>query len=290
MRLSTQTDLLARVFGDEECLRILARSGYDAADLSFFEMTGGKGVWCGSDWRAHAERLKEVAHSLGIVFNQAHAPFPSNRGEEPYDTVIFERIVRAMEAAALLGARSIVVHPLHHIPYAANKAKLWKMNLDFYRRLLPYCEQFGIRVAAENMWQVDERRGYIVDSVCSQPEEFAALLDALDSPFIVGCLDLGHSALVGVEPADFIRALGPKRLQALHVHDVNYVRDCHTLPFMEKLDWASICRALADIGYEGDFTLEADNFMGGFPRALLPEASALMAKTGRYLMSRIQSL
>ena len=34
---------------------------------------------------------------------------------------------------------------------------------------------------------------------------FRALLEELDSPWIVGCLDLGHCALVGFDPAECIR-------------------------------------------------------------------------------------
>lgn len=56
------------------------------------------------------------------------------------------------------------------------------------------------------------------------------------------------------------------------------------MPFMEDLDWEAITDALAEIGYEGDFTLEADEFI----RKLMPEASGLMAKTGHYLIGRIE--
>ena len=145
------------------------------------------------------------------------------------------------------------------------------MNVEFYRALIPDCERLNIRVCAENMWQWDDKREIIVDSICAQPEEFCALLDAIDSPWIVGCLDIGHSALVGVEPADFIRALGSKRLQALHVHDVDYRKDCHT------------------IGYEGDLTLEADNYLRLFPKELQTAACRMMAQTAGYLRSRFEA-
>lgn len=288
MQLVTTTEKLAEVFGDEECVRILAETGFDAIDWSFCEMTAGKGVWCTDSWREHALRLKELGDACGIEFHQAHAPFPSSKGEEPFDTVIRQRILRSMEAAALMGVRNIVVHPRQHLNYAGAKQKLWEENLAFYRGLVPYCEEYGIRVCVENMWQYDNRRRYIVDSVCSQPEEFCGLLDALDSPWIVGCLDLGHCALVGVEPADFIRQMGKDRLQALHVHDVDYLHDCHTLPFMERLDWEAVTGALAEIGYDGDFTFEADSFYNGFPAALMRDACQLMERTGRYLVARIR--
>lgn len=289
MRLVTQTECLAKRFGDEECVRILANAGFDAVDWSFFEMLNDDCHWCGDSWKEHALKLKALGEECGIGFAQAHAPFPSSKGEEPFDTVIRERILRSMQAAAVMGVEKIVVHPLQHLNYAKNKRELYDMNIKFYRSLIPYCEEFGIRVCVENMWQYDDKRRYIVDSVCAQPEEFCAMLDELDSKWIVGCLDIGHSALIGIEPADFIRAMGSKRLRALHVHDVNYVRDCHTMPFLEKLDWESITEALADIGYEGDFTFEADTFLYALPRELEPDGSALMAKVGRYLISRIEA-
>lgn len=289
MRLVTQTECPAKRFGDEECVRILAKAGFDAVDWSFFEMLNDDCHWCGDGWEEHAKRLKAVGDECGIGFAQAHAPFPSSKGEEPFDSVIRERILRAMRAAAIMGVEKIVVHPLQHLTYAQNRRELYDMNIRFYRSLVPYCEEYGIRVCVENMWQYDQRRRYIVDSVCAQPDEFCSMLDDIGSEWIVGCLDIGHSALVGIEPADFIRAMGSKRLRALHVHDVNYVRDCHTMPFVEKLDWESIAAALGEIGYEGDFTFEADNFLYPFPKELEPDASALMAKVGRYLISRIEA-
>ena len=289
MRLVTQTEDLSRYFSGEECVRILAGAGFDAIDWSFFEMVEGKGPFCREDWQDSVLRIRETAEECGIGFSQAHAPFPSSRGEEPFDTQVLFWIRRSMQAAAQMGVKNIVVHPIQHLPYAKNRERLFTLNVQFYRELIPYCEEYGIRVCAENMWQYDEKRHYIIDSVCSQPEEFCALLDAVNSPWIAGCLDIGHCALVGAEPADFIRALGSVRLQALHVHDVNYLHDCHTLPFMEKLDWEAVAAALADTGYTGDFTFEADNFLVRFPRELKPAASALMAKTGRYLIGRIEA-
>ncbi len=289
MRLATTTEKLAEAFGDEECVRILAEAGFDSIDWGFFEMAAGKGIWCTDSWREHALRLKETGARCGIGFSQAHAPFPSSQGEAAADKVILERILRSMEAASLLGIRNIVVHPVQHLNYAKERNRLWEMNLAFYRSLIPYCEEYGIRVCAENMWQYDSRRRYIVDSVCSQPEEFCGLLDALDSPWITGCLDLGHCALVGVEPQDFIRAMGKRRLQALHVHDVDYLQDCHTMPFLKSLNWDAVTEALAEIGYEGDFTFEADSFYEGFPDGLKRDACRLMERTGRYLIERIQA-
>lgn len=289
MKLSTQTHIMIDTFGQEEGIRLLAEAGYDAIDFSFFDLLEESSTWLQDDWRERASRLKAAAERCGITINQAHAPFHTSTGEEPYDTIMMERILRSMEAASIMGVKNIIVHPRQHLNYNQCKRQLFEENVTMYRQLIPYCEKWNIRVCAENMWHSDPKRNVIIDSVCSQPDEFCALLDAVNSPWIVGCLDIGHCALVSVDPADAIRALGPKRLQALHVHDVDYLHDNHTLPFVQQLNWDSIMTALAVIGYEGDFTFEADNFLVGFPKKLRPDAAAFMAKTGRYLIHQFQS-
>lgn len=289
MKLSTQTHLMAETFGAEGAIRYLAKAGYDCIDWSFFEMTEGKGLFMKSNYKTTARKLRALADECGIEVNQAHAPFPSSRGEEPFDTQITERIIRSMEVASILGAKQIIVHPKQHFDYVTNKQKMWDLNVEWYRSLIPFCEAYQIRVCVENMWQFDDHRKVIADSFCSQPEEFAAFLDTVDSPWIVGCLDIGHCALVGVDPAHFIVSLGRTRLQALHVHDVDYVKDRHTLPYTESLDWTAIIKALVKIGYEGEFTFEADQFLAKLPVPLRLDACFYMQKVGRYLAGELQS-
>lgn len=289
MRLVTQTDLIAGAVGDLECVRLLKRAGFDAIDWSFFEMTEGQGIFCTDQWKEHALAIRAEADRGGIAFSQAHAPFPSSRGEEPFDTVIVERIIRSMEVASILGVRNIVVHPKQHLYYPENSEQLFAENVIFYKQLMPHAQRLNIRVCTENMWQVDPNRKYIVGSVCAAPDEFNALIDAVDSPYIAGCLDVGHSALTGWDIPAFIRKMGQRRLQAVHLHDVNYVEDNHTLPFQEKLPWEDIMAALGGIDYQGDFVFEANNFLKNLPVELIEPACTFMAQTGRYLMSRIEA-
>lgn len=290
MRLVTNTEVLAKNFGDEVAVRIFAEAGFDALDWSFFDMTNDENVWCQDDWREHAQNIKNLAQECGIGFSQAHAPFPSSNGTEEFDTKRMDRILRSMEAAAIMGVQNIVVHPKTHLPYRRNRKVLFDACVDMYRSLIPYCEKFGIRVCMENMYGYDQNRHIVNDHVCAQPEEFCAMMDTINSPWIVGCLDVGHAALVGIDPADYIRELGHDRLKALHIHDVDHLHDCHTLPFTRNLDWESILQALADIDFEGDFTFEAEQFQAHFPLELQTDATRLMEKTGRYLIGRFEAL
>ena len=82
MILSTQTDNIFRRFGEDEGIKIFARAGYDAIDLSMFQMTHDDCPLNTIDPDKYGSELKKKAESAGIVFNQAHAPFPCWRSDD----------------------------------------------------------------------------------------------------------------------------------------------------------------------------------------------------------------
>lgn len=292
MLLSTQTDYIGSRLGDEKAIRLLADAGFDAIDYSMFGMENKEYYLRDENAFSYVEHLREVAQDCGVVFNQAHAPF-SFRGwddEECVKSEIFPTIVRAVSLAGRMGVKIIVVHPAQHLPYPENAERLFEINMKLYRALIPYCEEYGIKVATENMWKRDKKRGYILDSVCSQAKEFNRYLDELNSPWIVGCLDLGHCGLVGVEAQDMIREMGAKHIQALHVHDNDYISDAHTEPFSGKMNWKEITKALGEIGYTGDLTFEADNcFRNNIDDEALPIRAKYLHDLGRYLIKNIEA-
>lgn len=288
MILSTTTGEIAKRLGDEEAIRIIAQAGFDAFDYSLFAYDDESPVY-GVSYKEYVAGLIDTAQKYYICCNQAHAYFPSNKwGDEEFNKKTFGKIVRGMEVAAMLGAKTIIVHPFTSYPKDMTPEKIMEVNLFFYNSLLPYCKEFKIRVALENMFTRDKKRGYIIGSTCGRGEEFRAYMEALDSQWFIACLDLGHSSLVGDEAYDAIRVLGKKYLHALHVSDNDYCNDNHTLPYLGSMEWNKIFQALAEIGYKDDFTYEADSFISGFPDDFLPDVSAFMCKVGRYMIRRIE--
>ena len=287
MKLITTTGRLESKFDLKKAIDILATAGYDALDLSMFsEERHYNGVY---DKDFYLD-IKNYAESKGICFKQAHAPFGSSfRDDEAKTKQRFDEIVTAMKNASYLGVEIIVVHPCQHMDFhvPGNPEILFEYNMDFYRKLIPYCEEFGIKVAVENMWQVPHHP-QIGHSTCSRPEEFIRYMDTLNNDSIVGCLDIGHTMLVSEEPDAFIRALGNKRLHCVHTHDVNVNHDSHTLPFFGIIDWEAVMKALADIDYKGELTYEADSFFNNEPLELHQDAAIFMERTGRYLISRFE--
>ena len=286
MILSTQTDYLGRKFGDIEAVNILADAGFDALDYTMFAMREDDCVLNTPDYKAYISALKQAAERRGLTFRQAHAPFPSSKADDAYNAAMFEKLTRSIEIAGFLGAKIIVIHPMHHLPYDKNAALLKEMNMDFYRSLAPYAKASGVKIALENMWQRDEEKK-IVPSACSRTKEFADWLDTLADDCFTACLDLGHAGLYGFDAAEMIKGLG-SRLGALHVHDNDYQGDQHTAPYLGKMHWDTICEALAEVGYPGDLTLEADNFFNPFGEMLASDTAKFLCAIGRNLIMRIE--
>lgn len=153
MLLSTTTEFSARKISEKDAIELIAKAGFSAYDISLFELTRNDEYHFNrDDYVKSAKELRAFADSLGIVCNQSHAPFPSSVGDKEKDKEIYEKIIRAMEIASILGAKIIVVHPKQHLNYAEHPEELFEMNVEFYKSLIPYCEKFGIKVACENMW------------------------------------------------------------------------------------------------------------------------------------------
>ncbi len=268
-------------------IQLLHDSGFDAYDLSLCDTTQERReLFSHENYRETAQQLRRYADAIGIPCNQSHAFFPTSFGDGR-DEDVFQTLVENIEASAIVGAEIIVIHPNQHLCYAEHPRELFEMNIAFYKKLIPYAEKFGVRIATENMWQYNVPSRVPTDSVCSRAWEFCELIDAVNSPWLVGCLDLGHAALMKTDIPQFIRTMG-NRLQALHIHDVDLEKDSHTLPYTMKIDYAPILEALKEIGYQGDITFECNNFFQRFPKELLPSAAKLMADIGKYFRTQIQ--
>lgn len=286
MLYSSSTGCMCHTYGFEKGISMMMDAGYPALDL---DLHGSLGMISGDDWAELADRIKAEADSRGVIFNQAHAPFGG--GYDHYTSVLVPRLPRVFDFAGRCGVRQVIVHPLQRGRYYGHEKELFDMNMAFYRSLAPYAKNAGVKIAIENMWQNHPVNHYICDDVCADPHELAAYYDTLDDPDVFTvCLDIGHVALCGREPDDAIRVLGHDRLGALHIHDVDYVHDCHTLPGMESINWERVCRALADIRYKGEMTLEADSFLYHYDSEFMPVACKFMRDCVGHLADTVERM
>ena len=163
MRISTTTGPLVRRVGFTKTIDILSDAGFDALDFS----ASAEEFCTDVHNKDYYVELRKYAQDKGLVFNQSHAPHPSTFIDDGKNNERFNALVTAMKNASYLGVETIIIHPAQHLEFhvPGNPEKLYEYNMEFYRKLIPYCEEYGIKMATENMWQYP---GMISHSTCSR--------------------------------------------------------------------------------------------------------------------------
>ncbi|MDY3031854.1 MAG: sugar phosphate isomerase/epimerase family protein [Clostridia bacterium] len=284
MKLSTTTSALFKCFGYEEGIRAAASAGFDALDMNLIEPIYDE-EFSDEKLESTCELLRNTAEKAGICFNQSHAPFPVySFADSEYNERVSAALERSVRAAGLIGAERIVIHPID----CPDKSTQKQFNVDFYKSLIPMSEKYGVKLALENMWGYDNINKKIIPNVCSFGRDLGDYYDALDKEHFDVCFDTGHCGLVGQSASEAIYELGGERLHALHVHDNDNINDLHAAPYHGALDWDAITKALADVGYKGDFTYEVGEILAFYrdmPKLMI-KALELLAETGRYLIEK----
>ena len=287
MKISTEIASAARLVGEEKAVEYVAKAGFDAWDFSMFAMC--KWDWgtgrvlptdhplAGPDYLALARRLKQIGLDNGITCNQSHAPFPTNN---PH---IRSHLKRAIECTAEAGGKICVIHPDNNATPAE--------NAEFYLELLPFAKDHGVKIATENMWNWNKETDMAAPAACSDPASFNAHFDAVNDDYFVACLDIGHAEMRGLNTSavELILALGP-RLQALHIHDNDLWHDSHQIPFTMNIDFEAMVKALKKIGFTGDFTLEADQYLGKYRKDDVLGGLKELAQSARKLAGMFEQL
>ena len=280
MKISTEINSIARIVGDERAVEYVAKAGFDAWDFSMFSM--GRYDWrnkclipqehplAGKDYLSFARKLKQIGLDNGIECNQSHAPFPVICPE------IRGMLKKAIECTAEAGGKICIIHP---DAYSGPEE-----NAEMYFELLPFAKECGVKIATENMWDWDKEKDCAKKAACSHHDDFVAHIKAVNDPYLVACLDIGHAEMRGLDTnaPTMIRALGDS-LAALHIHDNDLWKDSHGLPFTMKIDFDAVVKALKEIDYKGEFTLEADTYLKDHTEENVFEGVLEMARAARRL-------
>lgn len=269
MKLSSNIIRFYQSFGIEKTIDIFSQVGISGIDFNndikeFYDDTYDK---------AYYLNLKKYVNDKGIDMVQAHAPFGTDFANEQE---FVNRIVKGMEKASWIGAPMIVVHPCKHLDYKeVGFDKMFEYNYNFYKGLVPYAEEYGIKIAIEN----------INNSLTEKADALVKLYEELKNPVFTVCFDAGHCNVIGESPAQMVKILA-HRIGCTHIHDNDGSRDQHTLPFYGTTDWEAVVKALADADYKGDLNYEASCFIKNVPEALYYDGAVYMSKVGHYLIDR----
>ena len=287
MRISTEIGSIAKIVGMEKSVELCAKAGFDAWDFSMFDMCRidrstmlpipSTSPLSGNEALAFARKLKQIGLDNGIICNQSHAPFPV------YAPAVRNYLKRAIECTAEAGGAICVIHP--------DNFKSAEENCEMYAELLPFAKEHGVKIATENMWCWDKEKDESSFAACATGADFKKHLDLINDEYFVACLDLGHAEMRGSGDGavHMIKTLG-HWVQALHIHDNDRWHDSHQIPFSMDIDFDAIVKALKEIDYQGDFTLEANSFLNGYTPENVLDGLIKLRKSVRKLADQFEQL
>lgn len=243
-------------------------AGFDAVDPALFT-PGVISIIESPEGLSYAAELGKMVENAGLFIGQCHAIFA--KSPDQWDRVI-EITKKTLPFACKMGARFPVVHPICPLTFEdplirASAGKILELNRKMYRELVPIAEDLGMNILIENLFADGPCRDAIPCWSTYAPE-LNQLMDAFPGLYI--CLDTGHAAITGQEPADLVYQLGD-RIKALHLHGNDRIQDLHLTPFeTSDMGWVPFCRALREIGYEGTVNLEVLSAVRRTPPSVRP--------------------
>jgi sugar phosphate isomerase/epimerase len=86
-------------------------------------------------------------------------------------------------------------------------------------------------------------------------EEMLEIFKIIRSPYLKGCIDLGHSNIEGRTIRDSLAKVG-EYLVNFHVDDIRHRKHFHLPAGRGDIDWRDTLIALRDYGYKGYFSVE----------------------------------
>lgn len=147
-----------------------------------------------------------------------HGPFMDmspGGADEGVRELTAERFSYLIESTVELNPKAIVLHGGYDERYFDGDSELWlAQSVKTWTPLAKEAERAGVVLAVENIFE-------------ERPDTLKELVEAIDSPNLRICLDVGHINLYSaVSMKEWFASLGPY-IAELHIHDNFGVRDDH---------------------------------------------------------------
>ena len=238
-RIVTTTDVFEEGYNAETAVERLARLGFEGIDMGFDYWVFDGSPFLKDDYLDWAGALRAKADEAGIAYTHAHAPGEADSGDV---------IGRSIEAAAVLGAKYLVVHPVwkdENGDIIDNKSKFISVNAEAIKKWLPLAEKCGVILLSEN----------ILWGASKDPRIIAQLVKEVGSDYFGWCFDTGHAHCSGYKMSVLEKcAVVPL---SLHIQDNDGGGDGHLIPGDGTVNWDEFISVLKKIGYCGDCVMEA---------------------------------
>ncbi|MBQ6264952.1 MAG: TIM barrel protein [Clostridia bacterium] len=238
-RIVTTTDVFEEGYSAETAVDRLARLGYEGIDMGFDYWVFEGSPFLSDSYLDWARSLRARADEAGIPYTHAHAPGEANSGDV---------IERSIEAASVLGAKYLVVHPVwkdENGKVINSKSKFISVNAEVIKKWLPLAEKRGVVLLSEN----------ILWGASKDPRIIAELVRTVNSDWFGWCFDTGHAHCCGYKMS-ILEKCSVVPL-SLHIQDNDGGGDGHLIPGDGTIDWNEFIRALKEVGYCGDCVMEA---------------------------------
>jgi len=245
-----------------EAMQEAKELGFEAIELA----VASKGVLTEKTTQAQCEDIAATAQKIGIEISSVASGESwgcsptANDAETRAKIIDFTR--NALKITKWLGTNAYLFVPgavdvfflpeAEVIPYDV----CYKRASDAIKQLLPTAEETGVAICIENVW----------NKFLLSPLEMRDFIDSLKSEMVGAYFDVGNVLLTGY-PDQWIRILG-ERIKRVHVKDFK----CSVgtaegfVDLLEgDVDFETVKKALADIGYDSYVTAELLPFEPGRP-------------------------
>jgi len=276
MLIANSMNICLNRFPELDLLPRMAAAGYTGVDFNFWDLIPRLNWHDPAEVDPWLDALAKAAADAGLTWVQGHGPV-FNIFEETDDSRLQrDMCLPALRACGRLGVPWMVMHPnTLLIPPDDNeqRRRLIEVNVDYFRSLLPACEEYGVGIAIENITGKRAEHPDLARTPGSNAGELREMIDALDHRLAGACWDTGHAQITGLDQRASLAMLG-SRLKVLHLHETDGQRDLHVLPFTlqdTNARWDEVMAGLRAAVYAGALTLETPASFHAVPDALFDD-------------------
>ena len=240
--------------------KLLKELGFDGVELDYPNKLDNKEIFAARD---------QTGLEIPGTVNSLHWKMPLSDPDPSVRAKCLQSMKDALRNTKVYGGTTVLL-----VPGVVNEkvgyGEAYKRSQEEIRKLLPICEETGVKIAIENVW----------NNFLISPVEAARYIDEFESPMIGWYFDVGNIVRYGW-PEHWISVLGPRILK-LDIKE--YSRDKQKNEGVWKgfqveltegdCNWPAVNTALREIGYQGWGSAEVP----GGDRERLAKISQLMDK------------
>ena len=198
------------------------------------------------DDHSEAQRIHEAAQEAGLrihsVMNQSHWRTPLSSPDPTEVEACVAGMRKSLQQAELYGADAVLLVPAV-VRSDTTYEQAWERSQREIRSLIPLAEQHDVMIAIEDVW----------NKFLLTARDFRQYVDEFNHPLVRAYFDVGNIVHFAV-PEHWITELG-SRIVKVHLKD--YARSKGFVNLGEgDVDWPAVRQALADVGYNGEATVE----------------------------------